>query len=137
MARKEWELSESEWTILWAVWGHEPCAAPTVQEALAEQKGWAYTTIKTMMDRMVKKGLLEVEKIRHLHLYRSAITPGQARKSEIGRTLRRAFNNSLTPMMQFLMENNELAEKEYAEMEAVLKRRKAAAKRKKAGGNKK
>ncbi len=63
MAKKKLELFESEWTILKAVWELEPCAAPTVQEALVEKKGWAYTTVKTMMDRMAKKGLLKAKKM--------------------------------------------------------------------------
>mgnify|MGYP000072504139 CR=1 FL=1 len=43
------------------VWDKQPCAAPTVQEALQKEKGWAYTTVKTMMDRMVKKGFSETD----------------------------------------------------------------------------
>jgi len=117
------ELFESEWAILRAVWELEPCAAPTVQEALQAEKKWAYTTVKTMMDRMVKKGLLSVEKIRNLHLYRSAVTPAQAKKSEIARTLKRAFNDSFTPMMQFLIENDQLTEDEYAKLEQLIERR--------------
>lgn len=106
------ELFESEWAILQIVWKMEPCAAPTVQEALAETRGWAYTTVKTMMDRMAKKGLLTTKKIRNLYMYSSAITQAQAQRSEILRTLKRAFNGTLTPMMQFLMENDELSEED-------------------------
>ena len=68
------ELFDSEWTILQVVWEKQPCTAPAVQEVLQEDKGWAYTTVKTIMDRMVKKGLLETERIRNLYLYRAAIT---------------------------------------------------------------
>ena len=124
MANANLELFDSEWAILQVVWEHEPCAAPTVPEKLVKEKGWAYTTVKTLMDRMVKKGLLNVEKIRNLHLYRSAVSPAQAKKSEIMRTLKRAFNESLTPMMQFLIENEELKEEEYAEMGRMIKNRK-------------
>jgi len=124
MTKPNLELFDSEWAILQVVWEHEPCAAPTVQEKLVKEKGWAYTTVKTLMDRMVKKGLLNVEKIRNLHLYRSAVSPAQAKKSEIMRTLKRAFNESLTPMMQFLIENEELKEEEYAEMGRMIKNRK-------------
>ena len=62
MKNETLELFESEWTILQKVWQLEPCAAPTVQEALLNEKAWAYTTVKTMMDRMVKKGLLKPKK---------------------------------------------------------------------------
>ena len=126
MKKKNLELFETEWTILQRVWQLEPCAAPTVQEALQDEKGWAYTTVKTMMDRMVKKGLLKTEKIRNLYLYSSAVTQSQARKSEIARTLKRAFDGTFTPMMQFLIENNQLSEEEYRHMEQLIEKRKCA-----------
>ena len=124
MKKNNLELFESEWTILQAVWKLEPCTAPTIQETLYSKKKWAYTTVKTMMDRMVKKGLLQTDKIRNLYLYSSAVTQAQARKSEITRTLKRAFNGTFTPMMQFLVENDQLSEREYRELERLVQERK-------------
>ncbi len=124
MKKENLELFESEWTILQKVWELEPCAAPTVQETLQGEKRWAYTTVKTMMDRMVKKGLLKTEKIRSIYLYRSAVTKSQARTSEITRTLKRAFGGTFTPMMQFLIENDQLSEEEYSHLEKLIKKRK-------------
>ena len=132
MAAPQLELIESEWAILKVVWELEPCAAPTVQETLEKEKGWAYTTVKTMMDRMVKKGLLRTEKIRNLYLYRSAVTQTQAQRSEIFRAVKRAFNGTLTPMMQFLIEHDELSQQEYDHLERLIrnkKRRKDAGKK--------
>jgi BlaI family transcriptional regulator, penicillinase repressor len=114
------ELFDSEWTILQVIWEKEPCAAPTVQETLQKDKGWAYTTVKTLMDRMVKKGLLTTERMRNLYLYRAAITRPQAQRSEILRTVNRAFDGALTPMMQFLIENESLSDEEYQELERLL-----------------
>ena len=133
MEKENLELFESEWAILQKVWELEPCAAPTVQEELRDEKGWAYTTVKTMMDRMVRKGLLKTQKIRNIYLYSSAVTQSQARKSEITRTLKRAFDGTLTPLMQFLIENDQLSEEEYNHLEKLIKKRK----RKKAGSKRK
>jgi len=124
MAKVKVELFDSEWAILQAVWEHEPCAAPTVQEALQGEKGWAYTTVKTLMDRMVKKGLLETERIRNLYLYRAAITRAEAQRSEIMKTVKRAFDGALTPMMQFLIENERLSDEEYRQLESLIRNRK-------------
>ena len=124
MAKTNLELFDSEWAILRVVWRLEPCAAPTVQEELEHEKGWAYTTVKTMMDRMVKKGLLKTQKIRNLYLYSSAVSQSHARRSEIMRTVKRAFDGTLTPMMQFLIENDELSEQEYQQLELLIKNRK-------------
>lgn len=124
MARKQLDLIESEWAILQVVWRQQPCSAPDVQEALVNQKKWAYTTVKTMMDRMTAKGLLKVEKIRNLHLYRAAVTQKQARKSEIARTIKRAFEGAISPMMQFLVENEDLPDEDIAKIEALIKAKK-------------
>src|SRR6267378_4373513 len=117
MPKQTIELTESEWSIIKAVWENEPCAAPTIQEKLHKQTGWTYSTVRTLMDRMVAKGLLTAEKIRNLTLYHSAITRAQAQKGELLYALKHAFNGALTPMMQCLLENHELSADELAELE--------------------
>ena len=62
--------------------GTRALRAPTVQEVLRESKGWAYATVKTTMDRMVRKGFLTKERVRNLYLYRSAVTRAQAQRNE-------------------------------------------------------
>jgi predicted transcriptional regulator len=91
---------------------------------LKTKKNWSYSTVKTMMDRMVGKGLLKTERIRNLILYRSAITEKEAQSGEIMRAVKRAFNGALTPMMQFLLDNNKLSKKQLSQLEAMIKSKK-------------
>ncbi len=121
MAKKKHELTQAEWEIISSVWQNEPCAAPSITEALEKKKGWSYSTVKTLMDRMAKKGLLKTERIRNLILYRSAITRPQAQKGEIMRTVKRAFDGALTPMMQFLLDSGKLSRSELDELEKMIK----------------
>ena len=121
--KKQAPLTAGEWIIIEAVWEHEPCAAPTVQEALAERTKWAYSTVKTLMDRMVGKGLLATERIRNLILYRSTITREQAQRREIMGTIKRAFNGAMTPMMQFLLDKGDLTQQELDELETAIQAR--------------
>jgi BlaI family transcriptional regulator, penicillinase repressor len=114
------ELTEAEWAIMKAVWASEPCAAGTVQEALAKQKGWAYSTVKTMMDRMVKKGVLKTTRIRNLNLFSSSISQTEAKAGEFRKMLKRAFDGALAPMMQFLLENEKLSPEEIKELRKKL-----------------
>jgi BlaI family penicillinase repressor len=127
MAKKNYELTEGEWAIIQAVWDNEPCAAAMVQEELARQKKWTYSTVKTMMDRMVAKGLLKKERIRNLFLYRSAITKKQAQSSEVMRAVKRAFNGALTPMMQFMLDSDTLSQQQLGELEALIKKKRSKA----------
>ncbi|MHC4474255.1 MAG: BlaI/MecI/CopY family transcriptional regulator [Planctomycetota bacterium] len=103
------ELTEAEWAIMKVVWENEPCAAGTVQEALAASRDWAYSTVKTTMDRMVNKGFLRIEKIRNLQLFSSCLSEVEAKRGELRKMLKRAFDGALTPMMQFLIEHEGLS----------------------------
>ncbi len=123
MANRNPELTEAEWAIIQTVWKNEPCAAPTIQEELEGRKNWHYSTVKTLMDRMVTKGLLTTERFRNLILYSSAITRVQAQKGEIMRAVKRAFNGALTPMMQFLLDEHKLSQKQLAELESLIRKK--------------
>ena len=114
------ELTEAEWEIMNVVWEKEPCAAGTVQEALAKSKDWAYATVKLTMDRMVKKGFLEINKIRNLQLFRSCITEVEARRGELRKMLTRAFGGTLTPMLKFLIEHEGLSKEEAAQLRELV-----------------
>ncbi len=121
MATREYELTEAEWDIIEVVWAREPCAAPTVQEELAARKKWTYSTVKTLMDRMVTKGLLTTERIRNLMLYRSAVSQQDARRGELLRTVKRAFGGAFTPMMQFMVESDALSPEELSHLEMLIR----------------
>ncbi len=121
MSKAKIELTEAEWVIIKAVWDQEPCAAPAVQEKLEKSKGWTYSTVRTLMDRMVTKGLLSAEKVRNLTIYRSAVTRAQAQKGELLYALKNAFNGALTPMVQCLLEEQNFSAKELDELENLIR----------------
>ena len=117
---KKPELAAAEWEIMKIVWQEEPCAAGTVQDSLQKTKNWAYSTVKTTMDRMVKKNFLKTKSIRNLQLFSSNITEEEAKRDEIFKTIKRAFNGALTPMMQFLLQNEKFSEKDIKELRSMV-----------------
>ena len=121
MPKPEIELTEAEWTIIKAVWLKEPCTAPEIQQKLEKQTSWTYSTVRTLMDRMVTKGLLKADKQRNPTLYHSAVSRRQAQKGELFYALKHAFNGALTPMVQCLLESSEISTDELAELEALLR----------------
>ena len=116
------ELTEAEWEIMKVVWEQEPCAAGTVQEALAKTRDWAYATVKITMDRMVEKGYLKINKIRNLQLFQSCISEVEARRGELRKMLKRAFGGTLTPMLKFLIEHEGLSQAEAKQLRDFVKK---------------
>ncbi len=129
MSKSPIELTEAEWTVIKAVWDHEPCDAPAVQEKLFKKTGWTYSTVRTLMDRMAAKKLLTADKIRNQTLYRSVVTPAQAQRSELLYALKHAFNGAHTPMVQCLIESRDLSVEELTQLESLIKARKKSAKK--------
>ena len=129
MPKKRTELTETEWAIIKAVWKEEPCTAPQIQQKLQKQTGWAYSTVRTLMDRMAAKGILSANKERNVTVYCSAITRSQAQRRELLYALKHAFNGALTPMVQCLLDAGELSEEELAGIEALIKAKRKGGKK--------
>jgi BlaI family penicillinase repressor len=125
---KQYELTEAEWEIIQVVWEREPCAAPEVQEELVARKKWTYSTVKTLMDRMVTKGLLTTERIRNLILYRAAIRRQDAQRGELMRTVKQAFGGAFTPLMQFMLDSDTLSHQELEELQDMIQKKRRQAK---------
>ncbi len=99
-----------------------------MQEELADSHGWAYSTVKTTMDRMVAKGLLVSKSIRNLQLFSARLSRQDAKRGELRRLLKRAFDGALSPMLQFIVEQEDLSDREIGELRDLLeqaKRRKS------------
>ena len=129
MPKSPIELTESEWTVIKAVWDSEPCDAPAIRQKLFKKTGWTYSTVRTLMDRMAAKELLAADKVRNQTLYRSLVTPAQAQRGELLYALKHAFDGALTPMVQCLIESRDLSETELNQLGALIKARKKSAKK--------
>lgn len=121
MRKKPIELTEAEWAIIKAVWDGEPCTAPAIQQLLQDETGWTYSTVRTLMDRMVAKGLLAAEKVGKITHFRSSVTRQEAQKGELRYALKHAFSGALTPMVQCLLDTGDLSARELAELEALVR----------------
>ena len=62
-------LSKAEYDILRILWKGGRKSVREVHDQLQETTGWAYTTTKTMMDRMVTKELLKRDSFHGIFLY--------------------------------------------------------------------
>jgi predicted transcriptional regulator len=69
-----------------------------------------------MMDRMVAKDLLKITKIRNLQLFSARINAAQAKNGEFKRMLKRAFDGALTPLVQFLVEQDEFSKEDISQL---------------------
>lgn len=68
------DLTKAEFDVLRVLWKSGRLSVREVHDQVTENNSWAYTTTKTVMDRMVKKEFLKRESFHRVFLYSSLIS---------------------------------------------------------------
>jgi len=114
------KLTEPEWLIMNALWDKHPAKARDVVERLPSTVNWAYTTVKTMLDRLVEKKAVGKNKRGNIGLYEPLVSRRQARRTAMRIMLDQAFDGAFGPMMHFLVEDEKLSASQRKELIKIL-----------------
>ncbi len=113
-------LNDSEWTVMNALWDHSPASGREVLEQVAEETGWAYSTVKTILARLVDKSALKMSKRANTSLYEPLVSQYQARRSALHSLVDRAFNGTFGSLFQHMVAAERLSKKDREKLEAIL-----------------
>ncbi len=113
-------LSEAEWRVMNVVWNHAPVSTRDVLEHVEDETQWAYTTVKTVLDRLVWKKILTVRKRANTVYYEPLVTREDAQHTAVDGLLDRAFDGAFGPMVHFLVGKEKLSAKERQELITLL-----------------
>ncbi len=119
--RAEWTISDAEWDVLEALWDRGPSTARGVAETLESSRGWAYSTVKTMLDRMVEKGLVGARQVGNVWEYTAVVNAETARRSAWRRFVEAAFGGASASALQFVLAEARLSRKQREELLNLLK----------------
>ena len=123
MAKKkdpEIRLGRLEMQIMNVVWEKGKATVHEVKEALGKGRKPAYSTILTMMRKIEAKGYLEHDVDDRTYVYRPTISQDAARKSILGDILDRLFAGSPTLLLNSLVEQNQIDEKELSQLKKLI-----------------
>jgi predicted transcriptional regulator len=122
-------LSPTEWRVMNVVWEAGETTARRVRERLAGETGWAYTTVKTLLDRLVEKGALAARTDEGTRVYAAAVPRDRARRRAVRDLLQRAFEGAVAPMVHALLGAGRLSERDRKELRRLLGEHDAAERR--------
>ena len=114
------KLTEPEWLIMNLLWDKHPANARGIFERLPAGVSWAYTTVKTTLDRLVDKKAVRKKKQGNIGYYEPILTRRQARSTALKMVLNHAFDGAFGPMMHFLAEDENLSSNQRKELIKIL-----------------
>ena len=115
-------ISETEWEVMKVCWARSPINAQEIIAALCAQDDWHPKTVKTLLNRLIKKRALGFKKEGRAYLYRPLVAEKDCVAAESESFLDRVFGGSLKPMFTHFAESRKLAPDEIAELKRLLKK---------------
>jgi predicted transcriptional regulator len=114
------ELSKPEYEILRVLWDKGKLSVREVHNELHSDLNWAYTTTKTVMDRMVKKALLRRNDSHGVYIYKPLITRPQGLARFIQFFSDRIFELDAGAVISLFSKNNILTNEEIDELKQLI-----------------
>ena len=114
-------ISAAEHEVMEVLWRDSPLTAAEVAERVPADKSWSIRTVKTLLSRLLAKGILDHQEEGRRYLYRPAVPRADYVAAESRRLLDRLFGGRVTPLVAHLAERDDLSAADIAEIEALLK----------------
>ena len=113
-------LTTAEWKVMKIVWRLKSCAARDVYEEAGRDFGWAPTTTKTLLRRLVDKGHLTASAVGTSFLYK----PARPAWSSLAGAADKLMDNALEGMdgrlLAYMVKKSKLSPADLAELRALL-----------------
>jgi BlaI family penicillinase repressor len=113
-------ISDAEWQVMNVVWDGQPLTAQEVIGKLADQADWAPATVKTMLHRLVKKGVLTYELQGNRYVYRARARRRDCVRQASRSFLERVFGGESAPLLAHFIRNARLSADEIAQLRQTL-----------------
>lgn len=117
------ELSAAEWAVMQVVWERREAVARDVFEALQASEGWAVTTVRTMMERLAKKGYLKQKRVGPVWLYTPAVERRRAIGASFKELLQRLTPSGAQDLIAYAVEDAELTNEQLDALEKLIQNR--------------
>ena len=102
------------------VWARAPISASEIVQALSSQKGWHSRTIRTLLDRLVKKGALKATPEGKRYLYEPRVAMADSVRQESESFLERVFGGEPAAMLLHLVGQAKLSREEIRKLKSIL-----------------
>lgn len=114
------ELTRTELDVLKVLWKQGKLSAREIHERLSPARGWAYSTTRTTLDRMARKGLLKKQDYHGIYLYMPCITKVAGIATLVRNFAEHVLELDPAPVVSLFAHSHALTAEEVAELSRLL-----------------
>jgi BlaI family penicillinase repressor len=113
-------ISAAESQVMKALWAKSPLSAEEIIADLPNDQDWADATVKTLLNRLLKKDAITAERDGRRFLYRPLVAQGDYVHAESQGLLDRLFDGKLAPLVAHFSQREKLSDEDVAELRRLL-----------------
>jgi len=113
-------ISEAESLVMEVLWQRQPLSADDVVAALAKRTDWQEPTVKTLLNRLLKKRAIGAERDGRRYLYRPLLKREDYVHATSMGLLDRLFDGRVAPLVAHFSERRKLSRKDIAELKRLI-----------------
>ena len=113
-------ISAAESQVMEAVWGKGPLAADEIVAEVGAPQGWGEATVKTLINRLLKKKALASERSEGRARYRPLVTREDYVQGESQGLLDRLFGGQIAPLVAHYARHRDLSPDELARLKTLI-----------------
>ncbi len=116
-------LADLQYAIMRVLWTEGEATVSRVQEALADERGLALTTIATMLTKMEKKGVVSHRSEGRQFVYKPLISEKQVHRTMVAELTERLFQGDFKALVSHLLTEQEIDASELKRLKALIEER--------------
>lgn len=113
-------ISEAEWEVMEVLWKKSPRTASEVVEVLSGKGRWKRETIRTLINRLVRKKAVGFEKKGKQYHYFPFVKEAECIRKETKTFLKRFHGGSIEPMLADFVQEERLSPEKIARLRQIL-----------------
>lgn len=114
------QISDAEWRVMQEIWQREPVTSSEIISRLSETTQWSAGTIKTLLHRLVQKGVLDFRRKGNRYHYCANFTEAQCVDHASDQLLHTVFQGQPVPMLTYLVQSSRLSGSEVQILRQLL-----------------
>jgi BlaI family penicillinase repressor len=113
-------ISEAESVVMEVLWQTSPIATEDLIAALEGPDQWHASTVKTLLARLLKKGVIRARQDGRRYLYSPVMKREQWLTDESTGLLNRLFGGRVAPLVAHFSQRKKLGKKDVAELKRLI-----------------
>jgi len=114
------QLTPAELEVMKVLWAGDGLSAREIHVQLGERLGWAYSTTRTTVERMVLKDLVDKNAFHGLHIYSASVSRATGLARMVRDFATQVLETSHVPVVSLFADSGKLSVEEIEELRQLL-----------------